>query len=61
MAKSVTIPEDKVDWFIRTIDDMNAIFNDEKRIEYFDGDDLALSVANELDDLLTAAGARQED
>lgn len=52
--ESVTISKAKVEWFIQKIDEMNAIFEDESRDDWFDGDDIAIEIARELECVLKA-------
>lgn len=51
---SVTISKSKVEWFVNRIDEMNAIFEDESRDDWFDGDDIAIEIARELECVLIA-------
>lgn len=52
--ESITISKAKVEWFIQKIDEMNAIFEDESRDDWFDGDDIAIEIARELECVLKA-------
>jgi len=40
------------DWLEKSIAEMHAIFADEDRLDYFDGDDTARDIANRLGELL---------
>ena len=49
------LPEDAA-LFRSRIDEMNAMFADEERADWFDADDIAREVAEALDLLLSAQG-----
>lgn len=53
----ITLTAEQVEWFRKSIDEMNAIFSDESRMDWFDGDDAAKAIADELDVILTRNGA----
>lgn len=51
---SVAISKAQAEWFIQKINEMNAIFEDESRDDWFDGDDIAIEIARELECVLKA-------
>ena len=55
-AKAVSIPPEDAALFRSRIDEMNAMFADENRADWFDADDIARELAEALDLLLSAQG-----
>ena len=53
--KGVLIPAKLVSWLRESIDEMHDIYNDKSRDDWFDGDDIAIEIANAVDELLSAA------
>ena len=51
----VILTDEQVDWFRKSIDMMNEIYSDESRMDWFDGDDIAKNIADELDYILIRA------
>lgn len=49
---TITIPADKLEWFRAQIDEMRGIYVDGDRSDWFDADDIAREVADELGRLL---------
>lgn len=50
--RGVTIPAGQAMWFRRRIDEMRAIYADEGRPDWFDADDMAREIAEELGRIL---------
>ncbi|MBQ9042148.1 MAG: hypothetical protein IJ111_04965 [Eggerthellaceae bacterium] len=48
----VTIPAGQALWFRRRIDEMSSVFADEERSDWFDADDMAREIAEELGRIL---------
>lgn len=55
-AEAASIPPEDAALFRSRIDEMNAMFADEDRADWFDADDIAREIAEALDLLLSAQG-----
>ena len=53
----VELTDEQVAWFRKSIDLMNEIYSDESRVDWWDADDVARNIADELDSVLRKAGA----
>ena len=57
----VTLTDEQVEWFRESIDLMNSIYGDESRMDWFDGDDVAKNIADELDAILLQAAEAEDE
>ena len=53
---SVELNDRQVAWFRDSIDLMNSIYDDKSRDEFWEADDIARSIADELDAILREQG-----
>ena len=57
--RDITIPAYMVEWLREKLNKMKEIYDDEGRRDWFEGDDIAISIAYELDDLLNTYGVKE--